>query len=153
AEHAGSLRQRASGSSEIAQPIHTRCRLPAACCLVPERWDKSMVVSLRSSVAAAALAFAGATGAGAARADEVADFYRGKTITVVVAHEAGTGFDVYARAFARYFARHVPGNPTMIVQNMPGAGGITGAAWLYNIAPKDGTTIATIVHAVMLDHQ
>lgn len=87
------------------------------------------------------------------RAEEVAEFYRGKTLSIVVAHEAGTGFDVYARAFARYLGRHVPGQPTAIVQNMPGAGGITAAAWLYNIAPKDGTTIATMVHAIMLDHQ
>jgi tripartite-type tricarboxylate transporter receptor subunit TctC len=85
------------------------------------------------------------------RSDEVADFYRGKTLTITVAHQAGTGFDVYARAIARYLSRHVPGNPNTIVQNMPGAGGITAAGWLYNIAPKDGTSIATIVHAVMLD--
>ncbi len=88
-----------------------------------------------------------------AHADEVADFYRGKTLSIVVAHEAGTGFDVYARAFARYLGRHIPGQPTVIVQNMPGAGGLNATAWLYNIAPKDGTTIATIVHAIMLDHQ
>lgn len=86
------------------------------------------------------------------QADEVADFYKGKTLSIVVAHESGTGFDVYARAFARYLGRHIPGAPTAIVQNMPGAGGLSAAAWLYNIAPKDGTTIATIVHAVMLDH-
>lgn len=100
---------------------------------------------------AAALALCGH--AGNARADDIADFYKGKTVTIVVAHEAGTGFDIYARAFGRYLSRHIPGAPTVIVQNMPGAGGITAAAWLYNIAPKDGTTIATIVHAVMLDHQ
>lgn len=87
-----------------------------------------------------------------AGADEVADFYKGKTVSIVVTHESGTGFDVYARAFARYLGRHIPGQPTAIVQNMPGAGGLSGTAWLYNVAPKDGTTIATIVHAVMLDH-
>jgi tripartite-type tricarboxylate transporter receptor subunit TctC len=88
-----------------------------------------------------------------ARADDVAEFYKGKTITIIVAHEAATGFDVYARAFGRFLARRIPGNPGYIVQNMPGAGGVTAAAWLYNIAPKDGTTLGTIVHAVMLDHQ
>jgi tripartite-type tricarboxylate transporter receptor subunit TctC len=88
----------------------------------------------------------------AAQADEVADFYRGKTLTITVAHQAGTGFDVYARAIARHLTRHMPGQPNTIVQNMPGAGGITAAGWLYNIAPRDGTAIATIVHAVMLDH-
>lgn len=99
----------------------------------------------------AALCLAGS--AAHTRADEIADFYRGKTLSIVVAHEAGTGFDVYARAFARYLGRHIPGQPTAIVQNMPGAGGLNAAAWLYNIAPKDGTTVATIVHAIMLDHQ
>lgn len=73
-------------------------------------------------------------------------------MSIVVAHEAGTGFDVYARVFARYLGRHIPGQPTVIVQNMPGAGGISATSWLYNVAPRDGTTIATIVHAVMLDH-
>lgn len=88
----------------------------------------------------------------ASKADEIADFYRGKTLSIVVAHESGTGFDVYARAFARHLGRHIPGQPTAIVQNMPGAGGLNAAAWIYNIAPKDGATIATIVHAIMLDH-
>jgi tripartite-type tricarboxylate transporter receptor subunit TctC len=81
----------------------------------------------------------------AAPADEVAEFYKGKTVTIVVGHEPGTGFDVYARALQRHLRRHIPGNPNVIVQNMNGAGGIVSANWLYNAAPKDGTAVGPVV--------
>jgi tripartite-type tricarboxylate transporter receptor subunit TctC len=81
--------------------------------------------------------------ASAASADEVADFYKGKTLTVLVGLQAGTGYDIYGRALARHIGRHIPGNPGTIVQNMPGASGVNAANWLYNIAPKDGTVIGT----------
>jgi tripartite-type tricarboxylate transporter receptor subunit TctC len=80
-----------------------------------------------------------------AAAEDVAAFYKGKTVTILAAHESGTGFDIYARALQRHLQRHIPGNPTVLVQNMPGAGGVVGLNWLYNIAPKDGTTIGTFV--------
>lgn len=83
-----------------------------------------------------------------AAADDVADFYKGKTVTIVVGHEPGTGFDVYARALQRHLRRHVPGSPTIIVQNMNGAGGIVAANWLYNAAPRDGTVLGTFVYSV-----
>ena len=81
-------------------------------------------------------------------ADEVSDFYKGKSVNIVVGHEAGTGFDIYARVLAPHLGRHIPGNPNVIVQNMVGASGITAANWLYNVAPKDGTVMATFVHTV-----
>lgn len=82
------------------------------------------------------------TAAAAASGPAVAsDFYQGKTIRLVVASDAGGGYDSYARTFAQYVRRHIPGEPTIIVQNMPGAGGIVSANWLYTIAPKDGLTI------------
>jgi tripartite-type tricarboxylate transporter receptor subunit TctC len=81
-------------------------------------------------------------------ADEVADFYKGKTFTIVIGHEVGTGFDIYGRTLQRHLGRHIPGNPAVVVQNMTGASGINAANWLYNIAPKDGTTVATFVHTV-----
>lgn len=84
----------------------------------------------------------------AAAADEIADFYKGKTFTIVVGHEVGTGFDIYARTLARHISRHIPGSPAIVVQNMNGASGITSANWLYNIAPKDGTVVATFVQSV-----
>ena len=83
-----------------------------------------------------------------AAADAVADFYKGKTVTVVVGHEVGTGFDVYARTLQRHLRRHIPGNPAVVVQNMSGAGGIAAANWLYNAAPKDGTALSSFVYSV-----
>jgi tripartite-type tricarboxylate transporter receptor subunit TctC len=98
---------------------------------------------LRTVVLSAAIA-----AAGSAAADEVAEFYKGKTVTVVVGNEVGTGFDIYARVLARHLGRHIPGRPNLVVQNMLGASGITATNWLYNAAPKDGTIIATFVHTV-----
>jgi tripartite-type tricarboxylate transporter receptor subunit TctC len=86
-----------------------------------------------------------------AAADEVADFYKGKTVNIVVGHEVATGFDIYARVLARHLGRYVPGNPAIVVQNMTGASGLTSANWLYNVAPKDGTVMATFVHTVPLE--
>ncbi len=97
---------------------------------------------------AASVFFAVALLPQAAGADPVADFYRGKSVTLVVGHETGTGFDIYTRVLQRHLARHIPGNPTIIVQNMVGASGLTAANWLYNVAPKDGTVIATFVNTV-----
>jgi tripartite-type tricarboxylate transporter receptor subunit TctC len=77
-----------------------------------------------------------------ASAQDGADFYKGKTITIVVGIEQGTGFDLYGRALARHMGRHIPGNPTIIVSNMPGASGLVAFNWLANVAPKDGTTFA-----------
>src|SRR5581483_10129054 len=81
-------------------------------------------------------------------ADEVADFYKGRTLNIVVGHEVGTGFDIYGRTLARHWGRHIPGNPNVVVQNMNGASGLTAANWLYNIAPKDGTVMATFVQSI-----
>src|SRR5688500_13964223 len=86
-----------------------------------------------------------------ARADELADFYKGKTVNIVVGHQSGTGFDIYARVLAPHLSRHIPGQPNVIVQNMVGASGITAANWLSNIAPKDGTVMASFVHTVAFE--
>jgi len=79
-----------------------------------------------------------------AMADDVADFYKGKVITVVISSSAGGGYDTLARTIARHLGSHIPGNPTLIVQNMPGAGGIVATNYLYNIAAKDGTVIGGV---------
>jgi tripartite-type tricarboxylate transporter receptor subunit TctC len=76
-----------------------------------------------------------------ARADDVASFYKGKTITIVVGYAPGGGADLWARFIARHLGKHVPGEPNVIVQNMPGAGGFLAVANVYNNAPKDGTSI------------
>jgi tripartite-type tricarboxylate transporter receptor subunit TctC len=95
--------------------------------------------------------FAGATialalGCGAALADPVADLYKGKQLTWILSAGAGGGYSSYANAFAPYFSAHIPGNPHIIVQNMPGAGGIRAMLYLQSVAPKDGTTIG-LVHS------
>jgi tripartite-type tricarboxylate transporter receptor subunit TctC len=81
--------------------------------------------------------------------DEVADFYKGRSVSIVIGLQAGSGFDVYARVLARHLGRHIPGNPNIVVQQMPGASGMIAANWLYNIAPKDGTAIATFSPSVI----
>src|SRR5262245_13168463 len=77
-------------------------------------------------------------------ADTVADFYKGRTVTVVVSSSAAGGYDMLARALARYMGKHVPGNPAVIVRNMPGAGGMTATNFLYNNAEKDGSVIGLV---------
>jgi tripartite-type tricarboxylate transporter receptor subunit TctC len=83
------------------------------------------------------------------RAEPVADFYKGKTITIVVGGGAGGGFAIAARVLGMHMPRHVPGNPEFIVQAMPGAGGSRATAYLYNAAPQDGTVIAIILPAAV----
>ena len=104
-----------------------------------------MTTTLQCLIAAVALLAAGAQ---PVAADAVADFYKGKTVTIVVGHEAGTGFDLYARVLQRHLRRHIPGSPGVVVQNMAGAGGLVAANWLYNAAPKDGTVLSSFVYTV-----
>ena len=85
-----------------------------------------------------------------ARADDVADFYKGKRINLIVSYGPGGGYDVYARVLSRHMGKHVPGNPTIVVQNMPGAGSLRGANYLYNVAPKDGTAFGTFARNMPL---
>jgi tripartite-type tricarboxylate transporter receptor subunit TctC len=81
--------------------------------------------------------------AGSVRGDAVSDFYKDKQIKLVVGYGTGGGYDVYARQLARYLGKYVPGTPAVIVQNMPGAGSLRAANFIYSVAPKDGTTIGT----------
>jgi tripartite-type tricarboxylate transporter receptor subunit TctC len=76
------------------------------------------------------------------------DFYRGKTLRLIVPSDVGGGYDLYARSFAPYLKKHIPGEPTVVVQNMPGGGGLLSANWLYNVAPKDGTVIGLMQRGV-----
>jgi tripartite-type tricarboxylate transporter receptor subunit TctC len=77
----------------------------------------------------------------AAKADDAGDFYKGKRINLIVGYGTGGGFDVYARLVGRHITRFILGNPSVTVQNMPGAGSLVAVNYLYNLAPKDGTTI------------
>jgi tripartite-type tricarboxylate transporter receptor subunit TctC len=80
------------------------------------------------------------------QADAVADFYKGKQVNWVLSAGAGGGYASYAHAFAPYFQKHIPGNPNIVVQNMPGAGGIRAMMFFNSVAPKDGATIG-LVHS------
>lgn len=80
----------------------------------------------------------------AARADDEAEFYRGKSIRMVVGLGAGDSFDLYARLAARHLPSHIPGKPSVVVQNMPGAGSLTALNYMMNAAPRDGTVIGVI---------
>jgi len=79
-----------------------------------------------------------------AHAQSVEEFYRGKQIRLIVSFDAGNDYDQWARLLARHLGKHLPGNPSFVVQNMPAAGGIASANYLYNVAPKDGTVIGMI---------
>jgi tripartite-type tricarboxylate transporter receptor subunit TctC len=98
----------------------------------------------RAFCAAAALA---ATGAAA----DAADFYEGRTITLIVGNDAGSGYDSYGRVMARHMPKYIPGAPNIVVQNMPGAGSVLAAQNLYVIAPKDGTTFGVLFPGAIVE--
>jgi tripartite-type tricarboxylate transporter receptor subunit TctC len=105
---------------------------------------------LAGTLAALGLAAFGACMPASAQ-DAVAQFYKGKTLTIVVGSSAGGGYDLYARMIARVISRHIPGNPSVVVNNMPGAASNVAAAYIYNVAPKDGTYMAAIFMGAVVD--
>jgi tripartite-type tricarboxylate transporter receptor subunit TctC len=98
---------------------------------------KSRLIAWAAPLAMVAGIFAAAS----ARADAVSDFYKGKQIHMIVGYSPGGGYDSYGRLLAKYMGEHIPGHPTIIIQNMPGAGSLKATNYLYNVAPKDGTYI------------
>jgi tripartite-type tricarboxylate transporter receptor subunit TctC len=84
-------------------------------------------------------------------ADPVSEFYAGKTVNLVIGYAPGGGYDLYARTLGRHMARHIPGSPNIVVQNMPGAGSLKAANYLYTIAPKDGTTFGGFSRGAPID--
>ena len=86
----------------------------------------------------------------AAAQEAVEQFYRGKQISVIVGSSSGGGYDTYARLLARHFGSAMPGNPTVVVQNMSGAGSNRAAGYIYSVAPKDGTAAAAIFPGAVL---
>jgi tripartite-type tricarboxylate transporter receptor subunit TctC len=89
--------------------------------------------------------------AGPAYAEDVADFYRGKHVTLVIGYGPGGGYDLYARMLGRFIGAHIPGHPIIVPQNMPGAGSRSAANWLYKVAPQDGSVIACLSQATPTD--
>jgi tripartite-type tricarboxylate transporter receptor subunit TctC len=106
--------------------------------------DKGSFMNKRKIIAFPLALLFVATAHAAAAADPVEDFYRGKQIQLAVGFGVGNGFDTYARVLARHMGRHIPGQPSIIVQNMPGAGSLKALNYLLTVAPKDGTTIGLI---------
>lgn len=107
----------------------------------------SSKAGLRTLAMAVAMMMLG-LGGPALASESVADFYRGKTLVMLVGFPPGGLNDLGARIVARYMAKNLPGNPSQVVQNMPGAGGLTSTNYLYNVAPKDGTYVAGILRSI-----
>ena len=103
-----------------------------------------MFMGLRGLAMLAAALPAAAFAASDARAQSVEEFYKGKQVQVVIYTPGGSTYDMYARFLMQYMGKHLPGNPTFVPRNMPGAGGIAATQFLNRIAPKDGTVFGTI---------
>jgi tripartite-type tricarboxylate transporter receptor subunit TctC len=108
------------------------------------------LVSRAAAVAALTVAIASFAPARFAAADPIADFYGGKTVTIIVAGGVGGGFDLYARTLSQHMSRHIPGHPTVILQFMPGAGGVKGTNYLYGVSPRDGSVMGLPAQTVAL---
>ena len=98
-----------------------------------------------------AVSFAAIAVSHASAQDQVAQFYKGRQINVIVGSSAGGGYDIYARLLSRHMPKYIPGNPAMVVANMAGAGSNAAAAHIYNVAPKDGTVIGALQNSAVLD--
>ena len=103
------------------------------------RWSRIAWIAIAMPFATAAFA-----------QDPVEQFYRGKSINIYVGGAAGGGYDTYARALGRHMGKYIPGNPTIVAQNMPGAGSNKAASYLYSVAPKDGTAIGALFPGAIL---
>ena len=98
---------------------------------------------LMSAMWAVAVALVAILATQAARSGGVEEFYKGKTVSLLIGYSVGGGYDAYARLLARHFGKHLPGNPNVVPQNMSGAGSLKAANYLYSVAPKDGSVIGT----------
>jgi len=87
----------------------------------------------------------------AAWAQAPTEFYKGRTVELYIGYSVGGGYDIYARLLARHMSRHIPGNPVIAPKNMPGAGSLTLANWLYAAAPRDGSVFGTIGRGIAFD--
>ena len=106
----------------------------------------ALSILLRSACACAAMVLSPASG----MADPVADFYRGKTINMLVGFPPGGGYDLYARVLAPYFTKHIPGNPQIVTKSMLGGSGILAAGYMTKITPQDGTSLGVFLDTTTL---
>ena len=86
-----------------------------------------------------------------AKAQSVEEFYRGRSMPLIIGFSVGSGYDIYARLLARFMGKHIPGNPTIVPQNMPGAGSQRAAQYLYSVAPKDGSVFGTMSRSMPVE--
>src|SRR5262249_53867975 len=98
----------------------------------------------------AVVALACVISASGERAQSVEEFYKGKTVNLIIGYSVGGGYDLYARQVARHIGKYIPGRPTIVPQNMTGAGSLRAASYLYTAAPKDGTAVATFSRAMAI---
>jgi tripartite-type tricarboxylate transporter receptor subunit TctC len=103
-----------------------------------------------TGIVVGAIALAGGAGS-VAKAEDVASFYKGKTIEMIVGASAGGSYTAYARVLTRHLTAHLPGNPNIVVKSMPGAGGLIAARYLYAQAPKDGTVIGSTMRGALVE--
>src|SRR5262245_57735627 len=130
----------------MVAPLPTRVTLPYAAVRV-----EGGTMRYRIAIAAsAALLIAALSPAQAQKSDPVADFYRGKTVRVVIGYGVGGNYDLYGRLAAEFLGRHIPGNPTIIPVNMPGAGGFKAIEYLYKVAPQDGTYLGSVAQQMAM---
>ena len=106
---------------------------------------RSIVVRIGVSIAVALASKA------SARAQSVEEFYRGRTVNILVGFTAGGGYDLYARLLGRHIGRFIPGKPAVVVQNMPGAGSMKATQYVYGIAARDGLTLATVSRGMVTE--
>ena len=111
----------------------------------------SFVVMCRRPFILAVVLLSGAIPMHQAAAQSVADFYRGRTLQMLIGYTPGGGYDLNARVLARHIGKHIPGNPSVVAQTMAGAGSLRLANYLYNAAPKDGTAIATFGRGLAME--
>ena len=107
-----------------------------------------MSLRTRASVLTAVIAVAALVASPAAAQQSVADFYKGKTVALLLGTGPGGSYDLYARIFAEHLPRHIPGNPSIVIEHMPGAGGVTAGNHLYGPGPQDGTKVL-LSHAII----
>src|SRR5262249_21063401 len=111
-------------------------------CSVTAPWARRL--AMFAIIATLGVTLPGACAAG------VADFYRGRQVSLIVGFGPGGGYDAYARLVARHIGKYIPGNPNVVVQNMPGAGSLRAANYIYSVAPKDGTAFGLFARDMVL---
>jgi tripartite-type tricarboxylate transporter receptor subunit TctC len=105
----------------------------------------------RKRAAALVAALIGLIAGAPAWAADVAEFYRDRTVSVIIGYSVGGGYDTYARLLAKHMGKYIPGNPTLVPQNLPGAGSLKAANYLYAVAPRDGSVFGTVARGMAME--